>query len=80
MMTFLLLSGHWIVASLVTVRIIYRRLAVGTSLAWLFILFFVPYAGIFIYLLIGESHLGYKRAQRNRSIKDFHHKLLQENK
>lgn len=78
MLTFLFLSSHWIIASIVAMRVIFRRLAVGTSLAWLFILFFLPYFGIATYLLIGESSLGKKRAKRSFEINQLYQNFIKE--
>ncbi|MEE9570319.1 MAG: PLDc N-terminal domain-containing protein, partial [Gammaproteobacteria bacterium] len=36
------------------VRVIMRRRPVGVSLAWLFVILLFPFAGAFIYLLLGE--------------------------
>ena len=47
-----------------SVRVIMRRLPVGTSLAWLGVILIFPFAGALIYLLIGEQRLGNKRAAR----------------
>jgi cardiolipin synthase A/B len=47
-----------------SVRVIVRRLPVGTSLAWLAIVLVFPFAGAFLYLLFGESRLGPARARR----------------
>lgn len=76
MLTFLLLSSHWIIASILAIRIINRRLAVGTSLAWLFILFFLPYIGIVAYLLFGESSLGKKREKKSQEIRSFYQAFI----
>ncbi|MDL5046606.1 cardiolipin synthase [Oscillatoria amoena NRMC-F 0135] len=40
-----------------------RRRPVGVSLAWLSVIFLVPYIGILLYLLIGEVRLAEKRAR-----------------
>jgi cardiolipin synthase len=47
-----------------TVRVIQRRLPVGTSLAWLMILLVFPLVGAVIYLVLGESRLGLLRTRR----------------
>lgn len=77
MLTFLLLSSHWIIAMILAIRIINHRLAVGTSLAWLFILFFLPYVGIVAYLLFGESSLGKKREKKSKEIRIFYQAFVQ---
>jgi cardiolipin synthase len=47
-----------------SLRVIRRRLPVGVSLAWLSIILIFPFAGSFLYLLLGEYRLGPKRAVR----------------
>jgi len=44
----------------VTVRVVMMRLAVGTALAWIILIFFLPFAGAVIYLVLGEKRLGRK--------------------
>ena len=41
-----------------SVRVIMRRLPVGVSLAWLFVVLMIPLLGAFAYLLLGELRLG----------------------
>jgi cardiolipin synthase len=67
-------SIHWIahgvfLADLIirvglTARVIKRRLPVGASLAWVMILLVFPLVGAVIYLVMGESRLGLRRARR----------------
>jgi len=45
-----------------SVRIIMRRRPVGVSLAWLTIVFMLPLAGAFVYLMFGELRLGRRHA------------------
>jgi len=47
-------------------RVVARKLRVSTTLAWAFLLLFLPFAGAFVYLLIGENRLGAKRLARHR--------------
>ncbi|MGP1309348.1 MAG: cardiolipin synthase [Phycisphaerales bacterium] len=49
-------------------RVLSRKLPVSTTLAWSFVLLFLPFLGAFVYLLIGENRLGSKRLARHRSI------------
>ena len=44
------------------------RLAVGTALAWIILIFFLPFAGAAMYLVLGEKRLGRKRTQRAASL------------
>lgn len=59
-----ILIGHWFVIIGLTTRVIMRRPPVGVSLAWLTVIFSVPFAGAFIYLLFGEKRLGPRRRRR----------------
>jgi cardiolipin synthase A/B len=47
-----------------SLRVIMRRLPVGVTFAWLFLVVVFPLGGIFLYLLFGELRLGYRRGQR----------------
>lgn len=60
----LLVIGDWLIRVALSLRVIMRRRAVGTSLAWLAIILLLPFAGGFLYVLIGETHLGRTRAAR----------------
>jgi cardiolipin synthase len=42
-----------------------------TALAWLLAIFFIPYVGILLFLLVGNAHLPRKRRQRQRQINDY---------
>ncbi|MEM9354391.1 MAG: cardiolipin synthase [Planctomycetota bacterium] len=46
------------------VRVIMRKPAVGVALAWLFLVFSVPFLGALFYLLIGERRVGQRRAEK----------------
>ena len=43
----LLFVLHILISVTLTVRLLYRKLAVSTTLAWIIILFSLPYIGIF---------------------------------
>jgi len=51
-----------------SVRVIMRRRPVGVSLAWLVVILLFPFAGAFIYLLLGELRLGRRRVA---TLRDF---------
>ena len=59
-----LLLVDWLIRLGLSFRVIMRRRAVGSSLAWLSIILLLPFAGGFLYVLIGEAHLGRTRARR----------------
>lgn len=76
MFAFIILSFHWVIASILAGRIIMRRMPVGSSLAWLSLLFFIPILGIILYLLIGEAFLGKKRQKAVNSIGNFYNEFF----
>jgi cardiolipin synthase len=74
----LILIAHTIVIIGVTMRVIMMRLAVGTALAWIILIFFLPFVGALIYLVLGEKHLGRKRIQRAASLWGGYRRWLQQ--
>ncbi|MFK7961369.1 MAG: cardiolipin synthase [Phycisphaerales bacterium] len=54
-----------VVRGLLVVRIVMRRRSVPVSLAWLVVLLFAPGVGAALYLLVGETRLGHRRAARH---------------
>jgi cardiolipin synthase A/B len=68
----ILLAGHMLLVAGLAVRILFRHLPVGTTLAWLIVLFVLPVLGPALYLFIGENRLGQKRAQRWKDIHDLY--------
>lgn len=68
----LLLAGHMLLVAGLSIRILFRHLPVGATLAWLIVLFALPLLGSALYLFIGENRLGQKRAQRWRDIHDLY--------
>ena len=61
------LIGWGIRVVMVTV-VLRRQFAPGASVAWLGIVFLHPYIGLVLYLLLGESRLEPRRAERHRQI------------
>ncbi|QYY36020.1 cardiolipin synthase [Ruficoccus sp. ZRK36] len=55
---------HWMLAIVVTLRIIMRRNSVGVALAWLTLVFFLPMAGSILYIIFGEISVGRARTRR----------------
>jgi cardiolipin synthase A/B len=68
----LVLAVHILLVAGIAVRILFRHLPVGTTLAWLIVLFVLPILGPALYLFIGENRLGRKRADRWRVIHDLY--------
>lgn len=65
--THLLAVSEWIVRLVMLPVIVLRKHRPTTALAWVSIVFFEPWVGLAIYLLIGESRLGRRRLARRRS-------------
>ncbi len=64
----MIIIAHAMVIIGVTARVIMMRLPVGTALAWIILIFFLPFAGAVMYLVLGEKRLGRKRTQRAASL------------
>lgn len=60
----IILVSHWLIVAALSVRVILRRRPVGVSMAWLVVLFSIPFFGVMIYLLFGEPRLGRRRMSR----------------
>jgi len=58
------LVAHWLIIVGLSVRVIMKRPSVGVSLAWLAVIFSVPFVGAGVYLLFGERRLGRGRFAR----------------
>lgn len=68
----LLFVLHILISVTLTVRLLYRKLAVSTTLAWIIILFSLPYIGIFFYFLFGDHRMGRKRLRQGNRIRQFY--------
>ena len=62
--TVLVLLADLLIRLGLSVRVIMRKLPVGTTMAWLPVVALVPVAGAIIYLTFGELRLGRQRAER----------------
>ena len=49
---------HWSLIVGLSARIIMRRRPVGVLLAWMALILSIPFVGVLIYLVIGESRIG----------------------
>ncbi len=61
---------HWFLLAGLSFRIIMRRRAIGSSLAWITLLMLVPLGGAALYLLIGENRMGLGRAARAEEMQE----------
>jgi cardiolipin synthase len=60
--------AHVLITIGVSIRIIKVRLPVATSLAWLILVFFLPFVGAVLYLVFAEKDIGRKRTARAKAI------------
>ncbi len=58
------LIGSYVVSLVFAARVIMRRIPVGTTLAWLSLIFLIPYVGAVLYVILGDIQLGRRRAER----------------
>lgn len=68
LISWLVVFGYWLLIAGVTLRILVKRRAVPSAMAWLLIIYILPLVGIIAYLSFGELHLGKRRAQRARTM------------
>lgn len=70
--TMLFFGLHWLIALALSIRVISQQKNSGVSLAWISVLFFVPYAGIVAYWLIGERRMCRTRARRASQLSQYY--------
>ncbi len=68
LINWLIILGYWLLIAGVTLRILMKRRAVPSAMAWLLIIYILPLVGIIAYLSFGELHLGKRRAERARDM------------
>lgn len=49
-------------------RVVIKRKPIGVSLAWLFLIFTLPFVGMIGYLIFGELRLGVKRSKKRKQL------------
>jgi len=64
----LLVFGYWLLVAGVTLRVLMKRRAVPSAMAWLLVIYILPLVGIITYLLFGEMNLGKRRAERAKAM------------
>ncbi|KYP97521.1 cardiolipin synthetase [Sodalis-like endosymbiont of Proechinophthirus fluctus] len=64
----LLLFGYWLLIAGVTLRVMMKRRAAPSAMAWLLVIYILPLVGIITYLLFGELNLGKRRAERRKAL------------
>lgn len=60
----LLVAAHAVIIVIVSLRVIMKRRTASISLAWLAVIYTLPFGGVIMYFIFGELYLGKKRAQR----------------
>ncbi len=61
-----LFVAYILVIILIGGRVLIRKKPIGVTLAWVLLIIVIPVFGVFLYLLFGESYVGYFRAKRAR--------------
>lgn len=59
---------YWLSITSFSLRILIKRRAVPSAMAWLLIVYIFPLVGIIIYLLLGELKIGKRRYKRNKAV------------
>lgn len=65
--TYWLAVSEWVIRLTILPIIVMRKEQPATCLAWLAIVFFEPWVGLGLYLLVGENRLGRRRVARRRT-------------
>ncbi len=68
MLSILFFVVHWTIAILFTWRLMAKKKPVGESLAWLFVIYAMPFLGPLVYYAFGERRQGDKRTARLKSL------------
>lgn len=72
--------SFWITITAIVVDLVIRIVAIiivprnrrpGSAMAWLLAIFFIPYVGVILFLLIGSPRLGRKRRRKQQEINKF---------
>ena len=67
----ILLTLHFILLILISLRVLSRHdLTSPARLAWIVVLFVLPYIGVLVYWMFGEVHLGREFTQKRKEIID----------
>ena len=71
MLVDILLTIHFILLVLISLRVLSRHdLTAPARLAWMVILFVLPYFGVLVYWMFGEVHLGRNFTRQREEIID----------
>jgi len=69
--TAVVLIGVDFIVRIAAIVVVPRNRRPGSALAWLLAIFFIPYAGVLLFLLIGSPRLGRKRRRKQSEINAF---------
>jgi cardiolipin synthase len=67
-------EAHVVLASALTLRILYRKLEVNTALAWIVMLIAMPIAGPILYFFFSDHSLGQRRLKLGQRIRTYYQK------
>lgn len=67
--TQVLVASEWAIRLVMLPVIVLRKEKPATCLAWLAVIFFEPWVGLGLYLLIGENRLGHRRLVRREQLR-----------
>jgi cardiolipin synthase A/B len=67
--THLLVASEWVIRLTMLPIIVLRKEKPATCLAWLAVIFFEPWIGLGLYLLVGENRLGRRRLARRQQLR-----------
>ncbi len=67
-LNWLLLFSYWLLIASVTLRILVKRRAVPSAMAWLLVVWIFPLVGIIAWFSFGELNLGKRRAERAKAM------------
>jgi cardiolipin synthase A/B len=66
--TLLGIGIYWLLVASVTIRVAVKKNSVSVSLAWLLVIYVLPFFGVICYFLFGELNLGRRRADRAKEM------------
>jgi cardiolipin synthase len=65
---------HVLVATILSLRVLYRKLQVNSALAWIVVLIAMPIGGPVLYVLFGDPNLGRRRLELGHRIRSYYEK------
>ncbi len=58
-------ASEWVIRLVMLVIVVNQRRPPRSAMAWLMVIFFLPWPGLVLYLLIGENHLSRRRMEQH---------------